>query len=382
MKKTKQSIPFFIPWITKSDKVAIMDALDSPILTVGPKINEFERLFSKFTGAKYAIGVSNATTALYLSLKALGIGSGDEVIIPDITFVATANAVIHTGATPVLADVEDDLNISTESIKKKITKKTKAVLPVHFAGKVCNIRSIKDIAKSNNLLLLEDCAHAIGARYKGQHVGTFGNAGCFSFYPTKNITTIEGGMIVTNSLKVANYVRTARNHGMTKTLTQRYSHGKPWDYDVMEVGYNFRLDEIRAALGINQLKRIESLNLLRRKAFRYYNFKFRNIEDIVIPTIKDDDSHACHLYIIKIGEKCRISRDDLFKKLIKDNVTTTVHYKPLHKFSAYKKISDNIKDLKNSEKLYTKILSLPFYPQISKKTQDRVVECIKMAIMS
>ena len=382
MKKTKQSIPFFIPWITKSDKVAIMDALDSPILTVGPKINEFERLFSKFTGAKYAIGVSNATTALYLSLKALGIGRGDEVIIPDITFVATANAVIHTGATPVLADVEDDLNISTESIKKKITKKTKVILPVHFAGKVCDIRSIKDIAKSNNLLLLEDCAHAIGARYKGQHVGTFGNAGCFSFYPTKNITTIEGGMIITNSLKVANYARIARNHGMTKTLTQRYSHGKPWDYDVMEAGYNFRLDEIRAALGINQLKRIESLNSLRRKAFRYYNFKFRNIEDIVIPTIKDDDSHACHLYIIKIGEKCRISRDELFKKIIKDNVTTTVHYKPLHKFSAYKKISGNVKDLKNSEKLYTRILSLPFYPQISKKTQDRVVECIKMAIMS
>jgi dTDP-4-amino-4,6-dideoxygalactose transaminase len=382
MKKTKSHVPFFIPWITKSDKAAIRDALDEPILTVGPKINEFERLFSKFTGARYAIGVSNATTALYLSLKALGIGRGDEVIIPDITFVATANAVIHTGATPVLADVEDDLNISTESIKKKITKKTKAILPVHFAGKVCNIRSIKNIAKSNNLSLLEDCAHAIGARYNGQHVGTFGNAGCFSFYPTKNITTIEGGMIITNSLKISNYVRAARNHGMTKTLTQRYSHGKPWDYDVIEAGYNFRLDEIRAALGISQLKRIEILNSLRRKAFRYYNFKLRNVDSIVTPTIKDDDSHACHLYIIKLDRKCKISRDDLFKKLIKDNVTTTVHYKPLHKFSAYKKISGNVKDLKNSENLYARILSLPFYPQISKKTQDRVVECIKTAITS
>ncbi len=382
MKKTKTHVPFFIPWITKSDKTAIMDALNSPILTVGPKINEFERLFAKFTGAKYAIGVSNATTALYLSLKSLGIGRGDEVIIPDITFVATANAVIHTGAIPVLADVEDDLNISIESVKKKITKKTRSILPVHFAGKVCNIKLLKNIAKSNNLLLVEDCAHAIGARDKDQHVGTFGDAGCFSFYPTKNITTIEGGMIITNSLKVANYVRTARNHGMTKTLTQRYSHGKPWDYDVMEAGYNFRLDEIRASLGISQLKRIESLNSLRRKAFRYYNFKLRNVDSVVTPTIKNDKSHACHLYIIKLDKKCKISRDDLFKKLIKNNVTTTVHYKPLHKFSAYKKISGGVKDLENSEKLYARILSLPFYPQISKKTQDMVVECIKTAITS
>jgi dTDP-4-amino-4,6-dideoxygalactose transaminase len=371
-------VPFFRPWITNDDKVAVERALDATILTAGPKLEEFERLFAKFTGARYAAGVSNATTALHLSLKAAGIGKGDEVIVPDMTFVATANAVIHCGATPVLADIEkDDLNISVNSIKKKITKKTRAILPVHFAGKICNIKEIKKIAKSNNLLLIEDCAHAIGARLEGRHVGTFGYAGCFSFYPTKNITTIEGGMVITNSKKIVDYVKTARSHGMTRTLSQRYSNGKPWDYDIVEPGYNFRLDEIRASLGINQLKRIKKLNSLRHSAYRYYNMKLQNIEGITTPTLANNETNVCHLYIAKIGEKYKMSRDQLFKKLSKRGITSTIHYKPLHLFSAYKKLVRNNDDLRNSEHVYNEIISLPFYPQISRADQDKVINCIK-----
>ena len=369
-------VPFFSPWITKSDKKAIIRALDSPLLTSGPKLERFEKEFAKFTGAKYAVGVSNATSALQLSLKSCGIKKGDEVIIPDLTFVATANAISNNGATPVLADVNtDDYNILVSSIKKKITLKTKAILPVHFAGKVCDIKEIKKIADKNNLILIEDCAHAIGAWYRNKHVGTFGNAGCFSFYPTKNITTIEGGMIITNSKKIAEYTRSLRNHGITRSLTQRYSKGKPWDYDVMEAGYNYRLDEIRASLGISQLKRIRKLNLLRRKAVGYYNSKLQNIEGIIIPKLAEKNTDAHHLYVIRVIErKFKISRDKLYQKLLENGIRATVHYKPLHQLSAYK--SPRNKNLKNATSCYKEIISLPLYPQISKFEQDRVVSTI------
>jgi len=196
-------VPFFIPQITKRDKEEVNKALDAPMLTDGPKLREFESLFAKFTGSKYAIGVSNATSALHLSLKAAGIRAGDEVIIPDMTFVATANAVLFCGAVPVLADIDDDLNISVNSIKKNLTPRTQAIIPVHMAGKAVQINAIAKIASSNELVLIEDCAHAVGAKVGSKHVGTFGDAGCFSFYPTKNITTIEGGMVITDSKEIA-----------------------------------------------------------------------------------------------------------------------------------------------------------------------------------
>ncbi len=306
----ESKIPFFLPKITKEDKNAVIEALNSSLLTDGPKLRQFESAFSKFTGAKYAIGVSNATSALHLSLKALGIGKGDEVIVPDMTFVATANSVIHCGAIPVFADVEKDtMNISIDSIKKKINKKTKAIIPVHFAGKACNIESISKFARKNNLVVIEDCAHAIGAQYGKKHVGNFGSTGCFSFYPTKNITTIEGGMIITNSKKIANYVMLARNHGISKTLVQRYSDGKPWDYDMIESGFNYRLDEIRSSLGLSQLKRIRRINVARKKKFEYYNNNLKNVNGIITPNSSKNNDHVYHLYIMRVKDGNKISRD-------------------------------------------------------------------------
>ncbi len=370
-------VPFFSPWITKEDKKAVADAMDSALLTDGPRLREFEITFAKFTGAKYAIGVSNATSALHLSLKAIGVGKGDEVIVPDMTFVATANAVVLSGAIPVFADVEKEtMNISIDSIKKKISSKTKAILPVHFAGKSCDVVKIGRIAKENDLKIVEDCAHAIGTRYGKKHVGNFGSAGCFSFYPTKNITTIEGGMVITNSKDVAKYVMTARNHGLTKTLTQRYSHGKPWDYDMEESGYNYRLDEIRSALGLSQLKRIKKLNALRKKAFEYYNKKLKDVRYLITPTSSPNEDHAYHLYILRVKNNSKVSRDELFRKLLQYGVRTSVHYKPLHMFTAFKKFNGHNNDLKNSEQLYREIISLPFYPDMSKKQQDYVIDCI------
>ena len=371
-------VPFFLPQITSDDRKIIQSVLKNTLLTDGPILRNFESAFSKFTNTKYAIGVSNATSALHLSLKAVGIKKGDEVIIPDITFIATSSAIMLTGATPVLTDVnDDDFNISIKSIRKNITSKTKAILPVHFAGQSCDIKKIAKLARSNDLLLIEDCAHALGTKFENKHVGTFGNVGCFSFYPTKNITTIEGGMIITNSKKIAEYVTSARNHGLTKSLMSRFSKGKPWDYDVIEAGYNYRLDEIRSALGINQLKRIRAINLQRKNACDYYNSKLKNIKGLIIPNYPKNSLSSYHLYIIKITNNFKLSRDQLFKKLLDSGIRTSVHYKPLHEFTILK-TKGKIKDkLKVSKKLYDEMLSLPLYQNITKKEQNLVIDCIK-----
>ena len=375
MKKsnTKIKIPLFQPRITEEDKKAVKNTLDNQILTGGPMLEKFEKKFAEFTGVKYAIGVSNATSALFLSLKSIDIQKNDEVIVPNMTFVATANAIIHAGGKPILVDVNyNDMNISINEIKKAITKKTKAILPVHFAGKACDMKKIEKIAKDNNLKLIEDCAHAIGTTINKKHVGTFGEAGCFSFYPTKNITTVEGGMVITNSKKLAERIKNFRNHGITKTLSQRYL-GKPWEYDVVEPGYNFRLDEVRSALGINQLKRIKKINVARKSVFEYYNKNLSKITGIDIP-VKSIGVDSHHLYIIKVKKEYPLSRNGLFTKLSKEGISTTLHYKPLHLFSAYKKYKKM--NLKNSTLLFNEILSLPFFPDITKKQQDKVIKLI------
>ena len=371
-------VPFVVPNIELSDKRAIETALKSNLLTDGPILRKFENKFCKFTGSKYAIGVSNATSALHLSLKSLGIGKGDEVIIPNITFVATANAVLYVDATPVLVDVNDhDINISIKSIEKSITKKTKAIIPVHFAGKSCDMLAIQKIAKKNNLEIIEDCAHALGTKFNKTHVGNFGKTGCFSFYPTKNLTTFEGGMVITNSKKIASKIRSMRNHGINKSLKERFSTGYPWDFDVSELGYNFRLDEIRSSLGLNQLKRLHKMNKLRQDASRYYKKQLKSINGIKLLNDPNLKNNSCHLFVIKILKNFIMDRNLLFKYLLKNGIRTSVHYKPLNKFSFYKSKSKIYSSLEVSEQLYSKILSLPLFPQITKRELDLVINAIK-----
>ena len=373
------NVPFVVPMITSDDKKSITNALNSRLLTDGPLLKKFETNFAKFTGSKFAIGVSNATAALQLSLLASGIGKGDEVIVPDITFVATANAVIATGATPVLADIEkNDFNISVDSIKSNITKKTKAIIPVHFAGKSCDMKKIVELSRKNDLTIVEDCAHAIGTKYNQKHVGNFGISGCFSFYPTKNMTTIEGGMIICNSKKIAKYLISCRNHGISKTYTQRFSSGLPWDYDIEQHGYNFRLDEIRSAMGLSQIKKLREWNKKRNNAANYYTNNLKLIKGIETPlSVSVSEKHSWHLYVIKIKNSFGLTRNNLFKKLLEQGIRTSVHYKPLHNFSLYKKKAKSFSPLKNSSEVYTEILSLPLYPDISKKEQDFVISKIK-----
>ena len=373
----KIKFPAYEPWISDEDKKIVKKTLSQSMLTLGPQLEKFENDFCKYSKAKYAVAVSNCTAALHLSLMALGIKKDDEVIIPDLTFVADANAILACNAKPVIVDInKENFFLSISNIKKNITKKTKAIIPVHIYGQVCNIEDILDVAKNNNLKVIEDCAHAVGTFHKSKHVGTLGNTGCFSFYPTKNITTAEGGMVITNSEKIAEKVRQLRNHGMTKSLKSRYSSEYPWIFDIKQSGYNYRLDEIRAALGITQLKRIKKINELRKKASSYYNKNLQNIPGIILPDMVNDKTHSYHLYTIRVTKPYKLSRNQLFKKLKDNGIRTTVYWMPIHKYTAYRKFVKT-SNILNTTKIYDEILALPLFPNISKKHQDAVIKVIK-----
>ena len=368
--------PAYEPWISNDDKQTVNKALNQSMLTLGPQLEKFERAFCKYTKSKYAIAVSNGTAALHLSLKALGIKAHDEVIIPDLTFVADASAILASNAKPVIVDInKNNFFLSISNLKKNITKRTKAIIPVHIYGQVCNIAEVLDVARNNNLKIIEDCAHAIGTFYNSKHVGTLGDTGCFSFYPTKNITTAEGGMVTTNSKKIAEKIRQLRSHGMSRSLKSRYSSGYPWIFDITEPGYNYRLDEIRAALGISQLKRIKKINQLRKNAAFYYNSKLQNIPGIILPDMVNDKTHSYHLYTIRVTKSFKLSRNQLFKKLKQAGIRTTVYWMPIHKYTAFRKFA-NISDVKNTSKIYNEILALPLFPSITKKHQDSVINII------
>jgi len=376
-KDSKIKFPAYEPWISGDDKKIINKTLSQSMLTLGPQLEKFEADFCKYSKAKYAIAVSNCTAALHLSLMALGIGKDDEVIIPDLTFVADANAVLACNAKPVIADInKENFFLSISNVKKNITKKTKAIIPVHIYGQVCNIDEILDLAKDHNLKVVEDCAHAVGTFHKSKHVGTIGNTGCFSFYPTKNITTAEGGMVTTNSKVIAEKVRQLRSHGMTKSLKSRYSSEYPWIFDIVEPGYNYRLDEIRAALGVTQLKRIKKINELRKKASLYYHKNLKNIPGLILPDMVRDRSHSYHLYTIRVTKPFKLSRNQLYKKLKNNGIRTTVYWMPIHEYAAYRKFSKK-SSVVNTTKIYDEILALPLFPNISKKHQDAVIKVIK-----
>jgi dTDP-4-amino-4,6-dideoxygalactose transaminase len=376
-KDPKIKFPAYEPWISNDDKKIVNKTLSQSMLTLGPQLEKFESDFSKYSNAKYAIAVSNCTAALHLSLMALGIKKNDEVIIPDLTFVADANAILACNAKPVIVDInQDNFFLSISNIKKNITKKTKAIIPVHIYGQVCNIEEIMDVAKDHNLKVIEDCAHAVGTFHKSKHVGTLGSTGCFSFYPTKNITTAEGGMVITNSKQIAEKVRQLRSHGMTKSLKNRYSSEYPWIFDIIEPGYNYRLDEIRAALGITQLKRIKKINDLRKKASSYYHKNLQNIPGIILPDMVNDKTHSYHLYTIRVTKLYKLSRNQLFKKLKDNGIRTTVYWMPVHKYTAYQQFAKK-SNVTNTTKIYDEILALPLFPNISKIHQNNVIKVIK-----
>jgi perosamine synthetase len=370
-------IPYFIPSINEQDKKFVSNALGQRWLTNGPMLKKFEKKFSKTVRTKYAMGVNSATSALHLSLRSLNITAADEIIVPTFTFSATANAVEFCGAKPVLADVDyDDFNILPKEIERRITKKTKGIILVHYGGQSCDMDEILKISNKYKVPIIEDCAHALGSTYKNKMCGSFGISGCFSFYPTKIITTGEGGMISTNRINIYKKILKLRTHGMSIRPEDREKRGQ-WSYDVTGLGYNYRLDEIHSALGLSQIMRLEQFNKKRMKLAKEYSKKLEKIKGIITPKIHDNRKHIFHLYSIKIDKEFHLSRDELFKKLYKKGIGTSVQYIPLHLLTHFKKKYNEKKDhFPNSNILKNQVLCLPIYPDMTMKQLDYVVACL------
>jgi perosamine synthetase len=378
------SIPFYAPWITKEDKRAVSEALKSRWLTGGPVARDFENEFAEYVGTKHAVAVNSCTAALHLSMRVLNIKAGDEVIVPVLTFAATANAPIFCGAKPVFVDIDEKtFNISPKDIQEKITHKTKAIICMHYGGQACDMKEISEIARDHKIDVVEDCAHSLGASYNGTMTGNFGKLGCFSFYPTKIITTFEGGMVTTNDAELDRKLRLLREHGMSRTALDRESNAT-WQYDVVDLGYNYRLSDPQAALGREQLKRVESGI---KKRIRIANVYTKLLSErvpvgVVPPYSAPNRSHIYHLYTIKIqAEAAETTRNKVFKELAEDGIQSSVHYTPLHLMTYYKQfLSEKTRVFPVCDRICKEILSLPLYPSLTHRDVARVVARIEKAV--
>jgi len=371
-------IPLSKPYLNKKELKAVEQVLNSGWLTHGPKNQEFEEKFAEYIGTKYAVSLNSCASALFAVIKALEIT--EEIILPSFTFVASANAIVTAGAKPVFADIDYQTNnIDPQDIERKITKKTQAIMPVHFAGQSCQMDKIIALAKKYKLWVIEDSAEAIGAEFKNKKTGSFG-IGCFSFFPTKNMTTGEGGMVTTNDKKLVQKIKTLAGHGISKPTNQRIKTKKPWYRVATLAGYNFRMSNILAAIGVEQLKKIEKMNSLRRKHAAYLNKKLQHLKQIDVPIEMPNARHVYQMYTIKLKEG---NRDILVKKLKEKGIEASVHFDPpVHLQPYYKKYGYQKNDLPVTEKVAQSIITLPLYPQMTKKDLDYIIYHLKAFLSS
>ena len=362
------NIPFHKPYITKNEIDSVVESIKSGWLTMGPKTFEFEKQFKDYIGCNHAISVNSATSALHLALTSLGIGAGDEVILPTNTFIATAESVLYTGASIVLCDIETiSHNLDVKLIESLITPKTKAIIPVHFAGHSCDMKNLLDISNKYSLKIIEDAAHALPTRYKDTLIGNIGDATCFSFYATKTLSTGEGGMVVTNNSDVAKTVKLKRLHGINRDAWNRYDNEKGWHYDVLDLGYKYNLTDIQASIGIEQLKKLEWMCSERERVAKQYINAFIGKINYVRSSVPS--SSSWHLFVIKIK-----NRDELYAKLKKCGINTSVHFIPVHKQKYYKeRFSFKDVDYPNANSVFQDSLSLPIYPNLCNTEIDYII---------
>ena len=376
--KEKKYIPYGRQCIEDDDIQAVVDVLQSDYLTTGPKIAEFEKCVADYVGAKYAVAVCNGTAALHIACLAAGIGPGDEVITTPITFAASANCVLYCGGTPVFADINPDTyNIDPEDIRKKITDKTKAIIPVHLAGQPCDMDAIHQIAEEYHLLVIEDGAHALGAEYKGKKIGALSDMTTFSFHPVKPITTGEGGMVLTNNEELYQRLSLFRSHGITRDSELLLKNDGPWYYEQQFLGYNYRITDIQCALGISQMKKLDRFLARRRELVQRYNEAFVDCQDIVMPYQLEGAESGWHLYIIQVKNH---DRRTAFEKLREAGIGVNVHYVPVYKHPYYQEHGYANVYCENAEKLYDRMISLPLYPLLSDEEQDYVIDILKKII--
>ena len=378
-------VPLFDLDITDQDIDAVTRALKSGWISMGEATRELERVFAQAHNAEYGVAVSSCTAALHLALEALDIGQGDEVICPSLTFVATANAVLYVGATPVFADIVSlqDLTISPQDLEKKITEKTRAIIVMHYAGFPCDMDPINGLAEKYGCAVIEDAAHAPLSEYKGRKAGTLGDVGCFSVFSNKNMTTAEGGMILTNNRQIADRVRLMRSHGMTTLSYDRFK-GHASSYDVLELGYNYRLDDIRASMGLAQFQRLPANNEKRRILWDQLAERLADVEGIKVPFGSAEESSGKWVsqpYIFPIVLMYDQDREKVRQKLAEAGIQTSVHYPPVHLFQMYQdRFGYRQGDLPITERVASKLITLPFYPSMCIEDIDLIVQALRLAL--
>jgi len=370
---------FGSPLIEQAEIDEVVASLKSGWLGTGPKVARFEQMFRTYKGVRYAMAVSSCTAALHLAMLAIDLNPGDEVIVPTMTFAATANAVIHAGGVPVFADCEKaTMNIDPQEIERRISPKTKAIIPVHFAGRPCDMRAIMEIAAQHNLRVIEDCAHAIETEKNGQKAGTFGDVGCFSFYVTKNIVTAEGGMAITNDEKSAHIIKQMALHGMSKDAWKRFGDSGYKHYQVVAAGYKYNMTDIQAAIGIHQLPRVDQYWRKRRDIWNEYNKAFADLPVFTPVPVRSNERHAFHLYTLLLDTECiDIGRDQFLQEMTNRKIGVGVHYVALHYHPYYHSTFDyKIGDFPNAEWISDRTVSLPLSAKLTDDDVADVVEAV------
>lgn len=371
---------FHRPMIEQEEIQAVVDVLRSGWLTTGPKVHAFELAFARFTGARHALAVNSCTSALHLALAAIGIGEGDEVILPTMTFAASAEVVLYFKARPVLVDCgENSFHVDPEKISSAITNRTRAILPVHYGGAPCDMDSILGVARRHGLKVIEDAAHALPTRYKERMVGTLGDITCFSFYATKTLTTGEGGMATTENPDYAERMRILSLHGISKDAWKRYTAVGSWRYDILEAGYKYNLTDLQAALGLAQLAKCDAMCARRAAIAQYYSDALSSLDSFETPSIPHAAQHAWHLYVLQINPSTlRIDRDRVILELHRRGIGTSVHFIPLHLHTLYREhFGYRSGQFPNAEQRFARAFSLPIYPGMLREEVERVVAALE-----
>lgn len=378
--KREDFIPYNLPDITQAEIDEVVDTLRSGWIAKGPRTLKFEKEFAEYLGAKHAIAVNSCTAALHISLLTQNIGPGDEVITTPMTFASTASTILHCGAKPVFADIDYRTGcIDPEEVAKKITPHTKAIVPVHYSGQVCDLDRIYELADEHNLYVSEDAAHALWSRYKGRLIGNkLRGAASYSFYATKNLATGDGGMLVTDRDDIAERARILVGQGMSHNAWNRYAKGGSWKYDIVEPGYKYNMFDIQAALGLVQLSRMEEMQARRLAIAARYQEEFGKIDAVEPPFVPEFTTHCWHLYVLRIvPELLTIDRDQFIVELNERNVGTSVHFIPTHTMTAFRKLGWKEGDFPMAEKHFERIISLPLYPSMTDEQVQYVIDAVR-----
>jgi len=376
----KEFLPFALPLLGEEEKREVLKVLESGWITTGPRTFEFEKKIAAYVGASHAVALSSCTAALHVSLAALGVADGDEVITSTLTFCSTANVILHLRAKPVLVDVErDTLTIDPTQLEKRVTPKTKAIVPVHYAGHPCRMDEIGAIARANGLHVVEDAAHALGAAYRGKKIGIISDLSCFSFYAIKNITTAEGGAVTLENDELANRIRLYSLHGMSKDAWKRYASTGSWYYEVLYPGFKYNLTDIQAALGLCQLQKLETFLAKRRELAALYDEAFSDMEELSTLSVRSEATHARHLYPILLNlEKLATDRARFIEELRAENIGTTVNFVPVHMHPYYRDtFGYRSGDFPVAEDAYARLISLPLYPRMTTQDAQDVIEAVR-----